>query len=92
MAPDDLLSAAQLGFLRLNRHDYAGAQPLLDQVLKGGDEELADRVRVVLKLPQTLHHRGSTPQSTSDEAKAMAEKSLQGGISEGRTQVSDHRA
>ena len=79
MAPDDLLSAAQLGFLRLNRGDYAGAQPLLDQVLKGGDEELADRVRVVLKLPQTLQHRGSTPQSTSDEAKAMAEKSLKAG-------------
>ena len=79
MAPDDLLSAAQLGFLRLNRKDYQGAQPLLDQVLKGGDEELADRVRVVLKLPQTLRHRDSTPQSTSDEAKAMADKSLKAG-------------
>ncbi len=78
-APDDLLSAAQLGFLRLNRHDYAGAQPLLDQVLKGSDEELADRVRVVLKLPQTLRRRGSTAQSTSDEAKAMADKSLKAG-------------
>jgi len=79
MAPDDLLSAAQLGFLRLNRRDYAGAQPLLDQVLKGDDEDLADRVRVVLKLPQTLRHRNATPQSTSDEAKAMAEKSLKAG-------------
>ncbi len=79
MAPDDLLSAAQLGFLRLNRQDYAGAQPLLDQVLKGGDEELADRVRVVLKLPQTLRRHDSTAQSTSDEAKAMAEKSLKAG-------------
>ena len=58
MAPDDLLSSAQLGFLRLNRNDFAGAQPLLDQVLKGGDEELADRVRVALKLPQTLKRRG----------------------------------
>src|SRR6202050_5284737 len=36
MAPNDLLSAAQLGFLRLSRNDFAGAQPLLDQVLKGG--------------------------------------------------------
>ena len=79
MAPDDLLSAAQLGFLRLNRGDYPGAQPLLDQVLKGGDEELADRVRIVLKLPQTLRRHGSTAQSTSDEAKAMAEKSLKAG-------------
>ena len=79
MTPGDLLSAAQLGFLHLNRKDYAGAQPLLDQVLKGGDEELADRVRAVLKLPQTLHKREASPQSTSEEAKAMAEKSLKAG-------------
>ena len=79
MAPNDLLSAAQLGFLRLNRLDYAGAQPLLDQVLKGNDEELADRVRVALKLPQTFHRRGTTAQQTSEEAKTMAEKSLKAG-------------
>jgi hypothetical protein len=79
IAPNDLLSAAQLGFLRLNRKDFAGAQPLLDQVLKGDDEELADRVRVVLKLPQTLIKHEATPQSTSDEAKAMAEKSMKAG-------------
>jgi Tfp pilus assembly protein PilF len=79
MAPDDLLSAAQLGFLRLNRADYAGAQPLLDQVLKGGDDELADRVRLALKLPRTMRHRGTTAQQTSEEAKSMAEKSLKAG-------------
>lgn len=79
LAPDDLLSAAQLGFLRLNRHDYQGAQPLLDQVLKGNDEELADRVRVALKLPQTLRKRTTTAQQTSDEAKALADKSLKAG-------------
>jgi Flp pilus assembly protein TadD len=79
MAPDDLLSVAQLGFLRLNRHDYTGAQPLLDQVLKGNDDELADRVRVALKLPQTLRKRTISPQQTSEEAKALAEKSLKAG-------------
>lgn len=78
-APGDLLSAAQLGFLRLNRRDYAGAQPLLDQVLKGDDDELADRVRSALRLPQTLHHRGTSAQRTSEEAKTMAEKSLKAG-------------
>jgi Flp pilus assembly protein TadD len=78
-APDDLLSAAQLGFLRLNRRDYTGAQPLLDQVLKGNDEELADRVRVTLKLPQTLRKRTTSEQQTSEEAKALAEKSLKAG-------------
>jgi len=79
MAPDDLLSAAQLGFLRLNRGDYAHAQPLLEQVLKGSDDELTDRVRSALKLPQTMRHRGTTAQRTSEEAKSMAEKSLSAG-------------
>jgi Flp pilus assembly protein TadD len=71
--PSDLLTSAQLGFLRLNRQDFAGAQPLLDQVLKGNDPELADRVRVALKLPQTLTRRETPAQQTSDEAKALAE-------------------
>jgi Flp pilus assembly protein TadD len=78
-APGDMLSAAQLGFLRLNRKDYTGAQPLLDQVLKGNDEELADRVRIALKLPQTLRKRTPSAQQTSEEAKALAEKSLKAG-------------
>src|SRR5258708_38310888 len=78
-APNDLLSAAQLGFLRLNRRDYAGAQPLLDQVLTGNDEELADRVRIVLKLPQTFRRRGSSAHRTSAESKTMADKSLKAG-------------
>jgi len=77
--PDDLLTSAQLGFLLLNRKDFSGAQPLLDQVLKGGDEELADRVRVTLKIPQTLQRRETPPQQTSDAAKALAEKSMQAG-------------
>jgi Flp pilus assembly protein TadD len=79
ISPDDLLSAAQLGFLRLNRGDYTAAQPLLEQVLKGGDEDLADRVRVALKLPQTMRHRGTSAQQTSEEAKSMADKSLKAG-------------
>ena len=78
-APNDLLSSAQLGFLHLNRQDYAGAQPLLDQVLKGDDDELADRVRTVLKLPQTLRKRNNSTQQTSEEAKALAEKSMKAG-------------
>jgi Flp pilus assembly protein TadD len=77
--PSDLLTAAQLGFLLLNRQDLAGAQPLLDQVLKGDDPELADRVRVALKLPLTLNRRETSAQQTSKEAKALAEKSLKSG-------------
>ena len=78
-APHDLLTSAQLGFLLLNRRDYAGAQPLLDQVLKGDDDELADRVRTALRLPQNLKRRTATPQQTSEEAKTLAEKSMQAG-------------
>ena len=79
-APDDLLTAAQLGFLRLKRRDMAGAQPLLDQVLKSGDDELADRVRVALNLPQALHRRSDTSRDqVGSEAKALAEKSLKAG-------------
>ena len=59
-APDDLLSTAQLGFLLLARKDTAGATPLLTRVLKGNDDELADRVRSALKLPQTLKNRSET--------------------------------
>ncbi len=77
--PSDLLTSAQLGFLYLNRQDYAHAQPLLDQVLKGDDDELADRVRSALKLPQTLRNRSGSTQQTSQEAKALAEKSMKAG-------------
>jgi len=79
-APDDLLTAAQLGFLRLNRGDRDGAQPLLDQVLQGNNQELADRVRVALKVPQASAKPSDTaPEQTSDQAKALAEKSMQAG-------------
>jgi Tfp pilus assembly protein PilF len=80
LAPEDLLSAAQLGFLRLNRRDLAGAMPLLERVLKGDDEELADRVRSALKLPQTLKRRSETPRrKISIEAKTLAQRSYQKG-------------
>ncbi|MCX6623651.1 MAG: tetratricopeptide repeat protein [Acidobacteria bacterium] len=78
--PDDLLSIAQLGFLLLARKDTAGAMPLLQKVLEGKDEELADRVRSALKLPQTLKRRGDTPRvKVSTEAKVLAEHSFQAG-------------
>lgn len=79
-APEDLLSVAQLGFLRLNRSDLAGAMPLLDQVLKNDDTELADRVRFALKLPRTLRKRPEAPQAERRiEAKVLAGKSLEKG-------------
>ena len=77
-APGDLLTSAQLGFLKLNRGDREGAQPLLDQVLKGSDEELADRVRHALKLPLNPK-RSSAPAPPSDDVKTLAEKSVKAG-------------
>ncbi len=80
LAPDDVLSTAQLGFLLLNRRDMTRAQPLLDQVLKSGDEVIADRVRAALKMPQRFQRRSdSGVNRASAEAKEMAEKSLKAG-------------
>ena len=79
-APDDLLSAAQLGFLRLGRKDLSGAMPLLERVISGGNEDLADRARRALGMPQILKRRDETPrQKISEEAKLLAERSLERG-------------
>jgi Flp pilus assembly protein TadD len=77
-APRDLLSATQLGFLLYGRGERAEAQPLFDRVLAGDDEELANRVRAVLHMPQVLTAR-PTPQTASIDAKVMAERSIQAG-------------
>jgi tetratricopeptide (TPR) repeat protein len=77
-APDDLLSATQLGFLLYARGEHEAAQPLFDRVLAGTDDELANRVRAVLRLPQVLHARTET-QPASIDAKVMAERSSQAG-------------
>lgn len=79
-APSDLLSAAQLGFLRLSRHDTAGAKPLLDKVIKEDDGELSDRVRSALGMPRALRRPVETPRNrVSIEARTLAEKSLEAG-------------
>jgi len=79
-APDDLLSAAQLGFLRLQHKDTETAMPLLERVLKSDEDELADRVRSALQLPRQLRKRPEVPRRRiSEEARAMAEKSYQAG-------------
>ena len=80
LAPEDLLSTAQLGFLKLARKDTAGATPLLDSVLRGNNEELADRVRSALKLPQALKRRsGDARARAASEARALGESSLEKG-------------
>ena len=78
-APDDLLSTAQLGFLRINSGDQTGAV-LLDKVLEKGDGELVDRVREQLQLPKSARLRsGESRAGAGTDAKVMAERSLEKG-------------
>lgn len=76
-APGDLLAATQLGFLLHARADTQAAMPLFDRVLAGNDDELANRVRAVLRIPQVLRQRAERPLSI--DAKVMAERSLKAG-------------
>lgn len=76
--PTDLLSAAQLGFLYLSRNETARATPVLQRVLDGDDEDLANRVRLSLHLPLKLK-KTTSPQEAAAEARIMAERSLQAG-------------
>ncbi len=79
-APGDLLAATQLGFLLYGRGDKAAAQPLFERVLAGKDEDLANRVRAVLRIPQVLKTRtDAQPQPQSIDAKVMAERSIKAG-------------
>jgi Tfp pilus assembly protein PilF len=73
-SPNDLLACAQLGFLLLGRKDTARAMPLLEKVLAGGDTELANRVRAVLRRPQVARRDGLV------EAREFAERSFKAGF------------
>lgn len=77
-APDDLLSAAQLGFLYLSRHEEALAKPLFDRVLRGDNDELANRVRTALHMPVKLQQTGR-PVEAEASARVMGERSLKAG-------------
>jgi len=77
-APDDLLAATQLGFLLYARGEAASAKPLFDRVLAGKDEDLANRVRAVLHIPQLVRTRPDS-EAQSIEAKVMAERSIRAG-------------
>ena len=77
-AADDLLSATQLAFLLYARGEQTAAQPLFDRVLAGKDDDLANRVRAVLHMPQVAARRPETPPQSID-AKVMAERSLKAG-------------
>jgi len=78
-APDDLLSATQLGFLLYARGEQTAAAPFFDRVLAGPDEDLANRVRAVLRMPQVLRPHAAAATVPSIDAKIMAERSIKAG-------------
>ena len=78
-APTDLLAAAQLGLLRMQRGDDAGAMELLNRVLAGDDAELAGRVREALHLPPVLSESSIRPARAPGAAKQMGSASLEKG-------------
>ena len=47
--PDDLLSAAQLGFLYIRDGNRTAAMPLLERVLSGKDQDLSAKVRSAIE-------------------------------------------
>jgi hypothetical protein len=68
-----------LGFLLYARGEKTAAMPLFDRVLAGKDDDLANRVRAVLRMPQVLRPRSAgAPQSI--DAKIMAERSIKAGF------------
>jgi tetratricopeptide (TPR) repeat protein len=77
-APADLLSATQLGFLLYARGEKLAAMPLFERVLAGPDEDLANRVRAVLRMTQILRPRASAA-APSIDARIMAERSIKAG-------------
>ena len=83
-APDDLLSTAQLGFLRMNRGDATGAV-LLEQVLAKDSGELSGKIREALHLPAALRalpagtRNRSLNEAKSAEIKELARNSLEKG-------------
>lgn len=80
-APDDLLAAAQLGFLLLARNDRAGAMPLLERVLAGNDPELRERVRRALEPRQSLITRPApdAPPAQPSDPKSLGDRSYTAG-------------
>jgi tetratricopeptide (TPR) repeat protein len=77
--PADLLSATQLGFLLHARGEQTAAMILFARVLAGGEDELANRVRAVLHMPQVLRPRAAASTGSSIDAKIMAERSIKAG-------------
>lgn len=82
-APGDLMATAQLGFLLYGRGAKTEAMPLLQRVMDANDEDLSNRVRMLLHMPVKLvastDAKPTEGQDPVSQAKAMAARSLQAG-------------
>jgi Tfp pilus assembly protein PilF len=76
----DALSATQLGLLLHGRGEREAAKVLLDRVLAGPDQDLANRVRAVLRMPQNGHL--AVEEAKPASPKEMAEASIKAGYIE----------
>jgi Tfp pilus assembly protein PilF len=76
--PGDLLAVTQLGFLLYSQGQRPEAMALFQRVLAANDQDLSNRVRAVLQMPQIVN-ASQSPESAGNEALAMAERSLQAG-------------
>jgi len=76
--PGDLLAVTQLGFLLYSQGQRPEAMALFQRVLAANDQDLSNRVRAVLQMPQIVNAT-QTPEAAGNEALAMAERSLQAG-------------
>ncbi len=82
IAPADMLSAAQVGFLRLERGATSQAMPLLERVLASSDTALMEKVRLALAPYKTGRKQSQAAPlvKASPEAKTMAFRSLEKGF------------
>jgi Tfp pilus assembly protein PilF len=76
--PGDLLAVTQLGFLLYSRGRRDAAMPFFKRVLAANDQDLSNRVRAVLQMPQIVV-AAQSPESSGNEPLAMADRSLQAG-------------
>src|ERR1700722_14220132 len=76
--PGDLLAVTQLGFLLYASGHRDEAMPLLRRVLAANDQDLSNRVRAVLQMPQIVVAT-PTAEAPGNEPLAMAERSLKAG-------------
>ena len=79
--PDDLVSAAQLGFLYLADRRTDLAMPLLNRALAQSDEATANRVRMALHMaPKLVERKDATPERNTVDPRVLGERSYEAGF------------